>query len=226
MKKLPVFIFLFFLFICVQNKAAVILTAIAEAGNNSISLRWNMTNYYGTTAYVLLKSADGVTWQVTAANPVFRNYTSSTILAYHDKFSNERKLLYRVRIYDIDDKTVALSNTAVVANPTFSYPVEKPQATIKIYSKPAPVEANRNAWQLYPNPVHDMLNLVYRGKDIIKGVINVIVQDATGKAIIQFRSASKNKQLSIPVSNLRSGFYFIRINVLNEIQMNEKFVKQ
>jgi hypothetical protein len=217
MKKCPFLILLFFIATGFKSKAAVTLTAAIEPGSSSVSLRWNMTNYYGTTAYVLLKSADGVNWQIAAANPVFRNYTSSTVLAYNDNFKNERKLFYRVRIYDTDDKTVALSNTAAVANPNAVVIEEKPRpATLKVATP----------WQIYPNPVNDMINLIYKGKDVIKGVINVEVQDATGKAVIKFRAASKSKQLNVSVSNLRSGIYFIKIDVLNEVQMNEKFVKQ
>ena len=72
-------------------------------------------------------------------------------------------------------------------------------------------------WQIVPNPVHDMLNLIYRRNEIIKGVINIVIQDATGKAVIRFRAASNNKQLHITVSNLHAGIYFIKINVLNEV---------
>ena len=93
-------------------------------------------------------------------------------------------------------------------------------------SNTAPVTTKGNLWQIYPNPVGEMLNLTYRGKDIIKGVINVVIQDAAGKAVVKFRAASRNKQLRIPVNNLHAGFYFIKINVVNEIQMNEKFIKR
>ena len=174
----------------------------------------------------LLKSADGVNWQIAAANPVFRNYTSSTVLAYNDNFKNEQKLFYRVRIYDTDDKTVALSNTAAVANPKAVVLEENPRPATIPGKRPASTLRVAAIWQIYPNPVNDVLNLIYKGKDVIRGVINVVVQDATGKAVIKFRAASKSQHLNIPVSNLRSGIYFIRIDVLNEMQMNEKFVKQ
>ncbi len=58
------------------------------------------------------------------------------------------------------------------------------------------------------------------------GVINVIISDVTGKIVIRFRQASNNKQVHIPVSNLKAGLYFIKIDVLNERQMNEKFIRQ
>ena len=43
---------------------------------------------------------------------------------------------------------------------------------------------------------------------------------------MRFRAASNNKQLHIPVSNLHAGIYFIKINVANEVQMNDKFIKE
>ena len=90
-----------------------------------LALQWNMVNYPGTTAYTLFKSKDGIAWEVTAANPVFRNYTSATILAYRDNFSDEQKLYYRVKVYDTNENIVDISNTAVVSNPKNDYPLEK-----------------------------------------------------------------------------------------------------
>ena len=127
-----------------------------------------MVNYPGTTTYTLFKSIDGVVWEIAAANPVFRNYTSSTILAYQDNFSDEQKLYYRVKVYDANENIVDISNTAVVANPGNDYRLLKKQPADK-KSKPAASTANRYRagmlWQIYPNPVGDMLNLSYKGKD-------------------------------------------------------------
>jgi Secretion system C-terminal sorting domain len=81
-------------------------------------------------------------------------------------------------------------------------------------------------WQIVPNPVNDMLNLFYRRNDFLKGVINIIIQDAAGKVVMHFRAASTNEQLHIPVSKLHTGVYFIRINVGADVQLNDKFVKQ
>jgi hypothetical protein len=225
MKKLPAVFFFAFLFPCVETSAGITLTAITDPGKASVTLQWNMVNYPGSTAYTLFKSADGVVWKITAANPVFRNYTSSTILAYRDNFSHEKKLYYRVKVYDTNENIVDISNTAVVENPKNYYPAEKPVLPKNTTTK-APATTKRNVWQIYPHPVGDLLNLVYRGKDIIRGVINVVIQDATGKPVVRFRAASNNKQLYIPVSHLHAGFYFIKINVVNEVQLHEKFIKE
>ena len=226
MRSLPIFLCFIFCFGCAKIQAGVTLKAITNTENPSITLQWNMINYPEKTSYSLYKSIDGVVWEISASNPVFRNYTSSTILAYKDNFSDQHKLYYKVKVYDVDENIVAVSNTAIVDNPKNSYAEEGLSVPENAKGNITTDGTNNNAWQIYPNPVGAMLNLVYKGRDIIKGVINVVVQDATGKAIIKFRAASNNKQLHIDVSNLHAGFYFIRIHVFNEMQMNEKFIKQ
>ncbi len=224
MFKLPGSVSLLFLLACFSSKASVILTAIPDAQGSVVSLRWNMVNYSSVTAYILLKSIDGVVWQVAAANPVYRNYSVSTILAYNDKVTERRKLFYRVRIYDLQDNSVAISNTAIaeIAKAVYNVPERPISSQPKNSSRPV----NGAAWQIFPNPVHDILNLAYKKSGRIMGVINVFISDVTGKIVIRFRQASNNKQLRIPVSNLKAGLYFIKIDVLNERQMNEKFIKQ
>ena len=150
---------------------------------------------------------------------------ASTILAYRDNFSDEQQLYYRVKVYDTNENIVEVSNTAVVANPKTGHSTEKPFRKRNTTAE-EPVSGNSNTWQIVSNPVHDMLNLIYRRNEIIKGVINIVIQDATGKAVIRFRAASNNKQLHIPVSNLHAGIYFIKINVADEVQMNDKFIKE
>ena len=203
MKKLPAV--LIFIFSCMESSAGINLTATTDAGKPAVSLRWNMVNYPGTTAYTLFKSIDGVVWKIAAANPVFRNYTSSTILAYHDNFSDEQKLYYRVKVYDTNENIVEISNTAVVDNPKNSYPLTKKLSPAKSTTTWKPMRTYDKAWQIVPNPVRDVLNLVYRGNDIIKGVINIVIQDASGKAVVRFRAASNNKQLHITVTGATAG---------------------
>lgn len=224
MFKLPASASLLFLLACSSSKASVTLTAIPDAQGSVVSLRWNMVNYSSVTAYILLRSNDGVVWQIAAANPVYRNYNSSTILAYKDKVTERRKLFYRVRIYDVHDNTLAISNTAIAEIPKAVYNAPDRAAAVPPTNSSRPV--NGSSWQIFPNPVRDILNLTYKKTERIMGVINVFISDVTGKIVIRFRQASNNKQLRIPVSNLKAGLYFIKIEVLNERQMNEKFIKQ
>lgn len=149
----------FLMLMSFNSKAAVTLTAIPDARGSVVSLRWNMVNYSSPTAYILLKSNDGVVWQVAAANPIYRNYNASTILAYNDKVTERRNFFYRVRVYDVHDNTVAISNTAIAKIPkAYNFP-ERPVGSLPTNSS-RPV--NSASWQLFPNPVHDMLNLTYK----------------------------------------------------------------
>lgn len=225
MTKIFATAFCFFIVVCFHTSAAIRLTAIPDTHTSSVSLQWNMVNHTAVTAYVLLKSMDGVIWQVVAANPVYRNYTSSTILVFRDHVNNEEKLFYKVRVYDAHDNTVAVSNTAVAEIHKAIYNGAGHNQPNKPSNQNTTGRSN-NAWQLYPNPVTDVLNLSFIRSDKPRGVINVIITDATGKVVVRFRQASNNMRLRIPVSNLHAGLYFIKINVLNEMQMNEKFVKQ
>jgi hypothetical protein len=231
MKKLPAAFTFSFLFLCLETSATIRLVASFQSGNPSVDLRWNMVNYPGNTAYSLFKSEDGVVWITAAANPVFRNYAASTLLAFRDKFSDEKQLYYKVKVYDENENIVEVSNTAIVNNPVtnfknaINYSARKNSKDNRNSSDEVSVYSRSNSWKIFPNPVRAMLNLVHSGNEI-KGVINVSILDATGKSVIRFRAASNNKQLHIPVSKLHAGIYFIKLNVLNEMQLNEKFIKE
>jgi hypothetical protein len=233
MKRLPAAFTFAFLFLCLETSATIRLVASFQSGNPSVDLRWNMVNYPGNTAYSLFKSEDGVIWITAAANPVFRNYTASTLLAFRDKFSDEKQLYYKVKVYDENENIIEVSNTEIVNNPVTNYRkpvsnhnIDKALKGSKSPSEEVLVYSHGNSWKIFPNPVRDMLNLVYSGNQRIKGVINLTILDATGKSVIRFRAASNNKQLHVPVSKLHAGIYFIKLNVLNEMQLNEKFIKE
>ncbi|KAA9037630.1 T9SS type A sorting domain-containing protein [Ginsengibacter hankyongi] len=226
MTKLSSLFIVVFLFSAMKTSAAIRLIALINAGNPTVTLQWNMVNYPGMTTYILFKSSDGVAWETAAANPVFRKYTTSTKLAYRDVFSGEQKIFYRVKIYDTNKNIVDISNTAVVANPVTSYPSKKPLAKRNTNIDEPVTSYHGNIWQIFPNLAHDILNLIYQRNEIIKGVINIVIQDALGKVVVRFRAASTNKQLHLSVNKLHAGIYFIKINVENEIQLNDKFIKQ
>lgn len=246
MYKFPTAFIVPALLMCMHASANITLSALTEHDNPMVTLRWNMVDYPGSTAYILYKSADGMTWEPAAANPVFRDYTAATILAYRDHFTDENQLYYRVKVYDQNENIVEISNTTKVTNPVEErYRVHKAvdetdespandavtdnneTAGKNIYRDDEISASNTGAlWQIAPNPVHDMLNLNYMRKAKLKDVINVIIQDANGKALIKFRAASNNVRLRIPVSKLHAGVYFIKISVGNQQQLNSRFIKE
>jgi hypothetical protein len=162
-----------------------------------------MVDYSGKTTYILLRSTNEKTWTEVVTDKMFRKYSKEDIFDYDDKVTREGKYFYRLKIIDANNKTIALSNIVSVSS-----------------------NAIKNVWTIYPNPVNDVLNLVCQGNNIITGVINVAVQDMTGKIVTRFRAASTNRRLEIPVSQLRKGIYVVQIIIMNELVMKEKFVKQ
>jgi len=82
-----------------------------------------------------------------------------------------------------------------------------------------------NSWVIYPVPVADLLTLEYRGADAIKGVINVIIQQPTGRVFTKLRCSSLSRLIKIPVNNLPKGIYNIRILVQNQVIWDQRFVK-
>jgi hypothetical protein len=179
------------------------LNAKYEERTSRVFLDWNMVNHPAKTTYVLLKSTDAKTWTEVVTDMIFRNYANDDIFDYDDRVNRDQKYYYRLKIIDANNRAIAFSNTVTLAS-----------------------VADKTTWVIYPNPVNDILNLTCQGNNIIGGVINVTVQDMTGKVLIRFRAASNNRKLEIPVSQLYKGMYIVQIFILNEMMMNEKFVKQ
>ena len=163
------------------------LNAQYEAKTSGVTLDWNMIRNALKTTYVLLRSTDTKTWAEVVTDKIFRRYTEEDIFDYSDRVERNQKYFYRLKIIDANNKTVAFSNTISVNAVT-----------------------DKITWAIYPNPVNDILHLVYEGNNIIKGVINVIIQDMAGKIFIRFRAASTNRKLEIPVSQLRKGYISFR----------------
>jgi len=189
---------------CITTIAQVCrLNAEYEVRTSRVILDWNMISHSAKTTYILLRSTDTKRWIEVASDKVLRNYSEEDVFDYDDGVNRDGKYFYRLKIIDANNKTIAFSNTVTVST-----------------------EVDKTSWVIYPNPVNDVLNLVCEGSNIIKGVINVTVQDVTGKIVIRFRAASTNRRLEIPVTQLRKGMYIVQISIMNEMVMNQKFIKQ
>lgn len=190
------------------------LEAEFDKQSSTIALKWNMVNHPGRTGYILIKSIDGKTWSEAARDNMLRNYSERDLYSYNDRlFKIGNKAWYRIRIFDEDNNTVALSSiVAVVPNESSLIP----SSSI----------ASGSAWAIYPNPVSDVLNLACKGSERVKGIINVVVTDMTGKQLKNFRAASTNRSVQIPVDNLKRGLYAVVVTIENQVVLSDKFMKQ
>jgi hypothetical protein len=238
-KYLFLFVISSAIFCCVVVAQPVKLSALFDVNNSAVKLNWNMVNSNTTTGYFLLRSDDGINWTEVAKDRMPRNYTDQDIYIFNDRNYFSGKNYYRIRIANTNNQTIALS-TIVTVNTTATTAINKTQTAVR----PPPntqaetkniTQSNKtssssntgiNSWIIYPNPATDVLKLAYRGQGEIKGVVNVQIQDANGKTVIKFRSGSMYKNIEIPISNLRRGAYFIQVTVLNELMMNQQFIKQ
>ena len=161
MKKLLIFLVSILMISFDHAYATVRLFALTGPSNPTVTLRWNMINYPGNTAYTLFRSEDRIVWTFAAANPVFRKYASSSILEFKNDFSNEEKFYYRVKVYDTNENIVEISNTAVVDNPKNLRSEEEPSKTKRFENRKDPSGGVKKSWQIAPIPVGDMVNLYY-----------------------------------------------------------------
>lgn len=205
MKKiLSLTIFLITTFCFSSNAQLSRLNAGFDAFTQTVKLDWNMISNPAKTTYVLLRSADGKFWTEVVTDRVLQLYTGEDIFDYDDKtFVRESNNYYRLKIIDVNKSVIAYSNMVVVNT-----------------------ETGKGLWVIYPNPVNDVLTLSFKGNGTIKGVINIVVYDVSGKAVIKFRSASIYRTIQIPVTKLQNGYYVVQINVMNELLMKQRFIKQ
>jgi hypothetical protein len=178
------------------------LHAEKDIRTSVVKLDWNMVTTPAKTTYILLRSTDGKHWSEVVTDRIMRKYTAEDIFDYEDKVFARGKIFYRLRIVDASYNTVIFSNMVTVEPVT-----------------------DRGGWIIYPNPVHDILTISFKGDGYIKGVINALVQNAAGKIVTRFRASSLSRTLQIPVDNLPPGFYIVQVVVQNEVMMNQKFIK-
>jgi len=80
--------------------------------------------------------------------------------------------------------------------------------------------ALNNLISLYPNPASNLLNIDNRTNEVIS---NIAIYSINGMLVKQVPNAAN--VTSIPVSELQTGMYFVKMEVGNQV-MNYKFIKK
>lgn len=175
------------------------LTAVYEHKQQLVKLKWNH-NDKQVIRYVLQRSADNDHWvnvyEIKMTEPSYYKFIS-----YYDNQVVTGRNYYRLKAI------------LVKGSPVFT------ESIMVIIGKPG------NNWLMYPVPVKDVLNLQYNGNALITGVVSVVIQRMNGQVYQQLRFASSTRLIQIPVSNLGSGTYDVRISVNNQVVWNQRFVK-
>ena len=226
---------------------APMITAVYDSEFHFINLEWKMLAINRKTAFIILKSIDGIHWKEFIRDREYRMYNNDDSYSYKEERVKSGKNFYRLRIIDEYKNTIAFSSPVSAGNEkiveTSLLPVTKEIKPINKESVPIVAKKQKdpnnswasihsassnekNTWVIYPNPVGELLRIKYESSSPITGAINVTVLDISGKMQKRFRCASTCKLIEIPVDGLLRGIYVVQIFVSNEILMNQRFVKQ
>lgn len=175
------------------------LTAVYEHRQQLVKLKWNH-NDKQVARYILQRSADNNRW-TDIYDMRLDNSSNYKFISYYDNQVATGRNYYRLKMLLIGGNAEFTSSIMVIIGNTV------------------------NNWIMYPVPVKDVLNLQYNGNALITGVIAVSIQRMNGQLYQQLRFASSTRFIQIPVSNLGSGTYDVRIRVNNKVVWNQRFVK-
>ena len=101
--------------------------------------------------------------------------------------------------YTAENENGCLIDTTIYVYVDFPYNVESP---------------NNDNYKIFPNPVNDKINIISNSIDIEK----VQILDVTGKIVKQLETKQLNN-ISIDISDLKKGIYFIKINNSSPIKI-------
>ncbi len=175
------------------------LTAVYEHQQQIVKLKWHH-NDKQVARYILQRSSDNKRF-TDIYNISINNTGEYKFMSYYDNQVGSGKNYYRLK--------AILTGGSTEFTPSIMVIIGKPG----------------NSWLMYPVPVRDMLNLQYNGNSLINGVLYVTIQRVNGQYYHKLRFSSSTRLIQIPVSNLGSGIYDVRIAVNNQIIWNQRFVK-
>jgi len=180
-------------------KTAPGITVVYDAKKKAVNIKWQQ-KIPGIKSFIIQRSADNTEWTDIARQETV-NFNPNKIYQFLDTKSAAGQNYYRLKC--IPEKGLAEYSPSVIIV----------------------TGADDNKWVMYPVPVVDVLTLQYKGIEKITGVVNIFIQNITGRIITRLRSASLNTIIRIPVNNLGKGIYDIRIVVEDEVVWNQRFLK-
>jgi hypothetical protein len=174
-------------------------TAVYDSRKQIVKIKWQ-SKTPGIKSFIIQRSSDNHTWADIALWQI-NNPFEDKAYYFEDEKPATGENYYRLKSFSTDDKIEYSSGVMII------------------------IGSSSYAWVMYPVPVRDVLTLQYRGLEIIKGVITVLIQTSSGNIITRVRCSSLTRVIQIPVSNLGGGIYDLRIIVEDEIIWNQRFVK-
>jgi hypothetical protein len=198
-KILQVIILLCVQYNCFGSPAIPEFSAVFDSRKKAVLIKWEHKSTDIKT-YTIQRSLDNRSWDDIALQGINPN-TGIRSFYFEDKKPANGENYYRLKCISLNGETVYSLGVMVIT------------------------ASKLDGWVMYPVPVKDMLTLEYRGAEKIKGVINVFIQQSSGRILTRLRNSSLNKVIQIPVSNLGRGIYDVRIIVEGDVVWNQRFIK-
>ena len=172
-----------------------------NAATGYVELVGNLENITEKTTIEWQRSKDKSNW-VVLYHQTIKKSTSLLTIFYNDRQPQSGLVFYRLTVTD-NKKNKTVSDIV-------SLNIREPE----------------NNWVIFPNPVHDLLTIQYKGVTSLKGVINLYLYNTSGSIILRRRYASNQRSIRLPVDNLSTGIYTIEIMVEDERMASLRFVRQ
>lgn len=172
-------------------------TAVYNSRKKAVVMKWQHST--GVKTYIIQRSPDNKTWGDIALQEI-DPATGNRSFNYEDKKPAPGENHYRLKCIYADGRTDQSLDVMVIIGST-------------------------NSWAMYPVPVTDLLTLEYRGSEPIPGVINVIIQNQSGRLLTKRRYSSQSKQIKITTDHIPKGIFDIRIIVEDEVIWSQRLVK-
>jgi len=176
----------------------------ATLNNNKADLKWTTTTEINVSHFVIEKSIDGTTFNDAGVVLAYGNATDRTNYSFTDNLNttSAKLVYYRLRSVDMDTKS-ELSETRIIR-------LSKENSTsIAILA--------------YPNPVVNDLRITVPANWQNKSVVFEVI-GANGNTLQKKEIASCGQTETLNVSQLVSGFYFVRVNCDGQIAV-QKIIK-
>jgi hypothetical protein len=202
MQMTKIFHLLLFIGINISSFGSSLLpdfTAVYNSRKKMVAIKWKHQEANVKT-YIVQKSTDNNVWTDIALQEVNRAEDFRSFY-FEDKKTAAGKHDYRLKcIYKNGKTEYSLIVTVQISSST-------------------------NTWVMYPVPVTDLLTLEYRGSEPIQGVINIVIQNLSGRVLLKRRYSSQNKQIKIVPDFLPKGIFDVQVIVEDEIIWSQRLVK-
>ncbi len=173
-----------------------------QSNGNSNLLQWETASEQNTDYFIVERSADGMNYTAIGRVDAAGNSTTAKDYSYTDSNPNSGYSYYRLKQVD-KDAQFKLSDVVLISGTTVK--------TIE---------------QLYPNPVHDQLNVVL--DNAAKGSGRIAVYDLAGRTM-QLEAIDKTQQVynsSLNMKNLVPGLYIVEVKVGDSYKIMQRVLKQ